>query len=78
MFIWFFIIPSYLSLNSFLLVIAPRAPSLRSCPILVFEQEIFEQICQARDERLGRETNGGKKRGDLRQENERHIWDDVK
>lgn len=43
MFIWFFIIPSYLSLNSFLLVIASRAlslslaPSLWSCPIHVFE-----------------------------------------
>ena len=46
MFIWFFIILSYLSLNSFLLVIALRAPSLWSCL-----SKKFEQICQA-DEKI--------------------------
>lgn len=47
MFIWFFIIPSYLSLNSFLLVIAPRAPSLWSCL-----SKKFEQICQADEKNI--------------------------
>jgi hypothetical protein len=54
MFIWFFIIPSYLSLNSFLLVIAPRAPSRRgekekkTCPQPTAPclSKKFEQICQ--------------------------------
>lgn len=53
MFIWFFIILSYLSLNSFLLVIAPRARRYDHVQLLCLSKK-FEQICQA-DERM--ETN---------------------